>query len=51
MHLSFYTGGAIVTITLISLIAKIPPNGIADSIGLDIIDPSPRYLAFVKALH
>ncbi len=31
--------------------SKIPPNGITDSIGLEIINPPQQYLAFVKALH
>ncbi len=31
--------------------SKIPPNGLTDSIGLEIIDPPPKYIEFVKALH
>ena len=30
---------------------KVPPNGLTDSIGLEIIDPPAKYLDFVKALH
>jgi len=31
--------------------SKIPPDGLTDSIGLEIIDPPPLYIEFVKALH
>jgi hypothetical protein len=30
---------------------KVPPNGMTDSIGLEIIDPPAKYLEFVKTLH
>jgi len=30
---------------------KIPPNGLTDSIGLEILDPPPQYIEFVKTLH
>ena len=30
---------------------KIPPNGLTDSIGLEIIDAPLQYIEFVKALH
>ena len=30
---------------------KIPPNGMTDSIGLEIIDPPMQFVEFVKALH
>lgn len=30
---------------------KVPPNGMTDHIGLEIIDPPQKYLEFVKALH
>lgn len=31
--------------------SKIPPNGLTDCIGLEIIDPPSQYIEFVKALH
>lgn len=31
--------------------AKVPPNGLTDCIGLEIIDPPMQYIRFVKALH
>jgi hypothetical protein len=30
---------------------KIPPNGMTDSIGLEIIDPPKQYIDFVKTLR
>jgi hypothetical protein len=30
---------------------KVPPNGLTDSIGLEIIDPPSQYIKFVRALH
>lgn len=30
---------------------KIPPNGLTDSIGLEIIDPPLKYIEFVRALQ
>ena len=30
---------------------KVPPNGMTDCIGLEIIDPPKQYIEFVKALH
>ena len=30
---------------------KIPPDGMTDSIGLEIIDPPEKYFEFVKTLH
>lgn len=30
---------------------KVPPNGMTDSIGLEIIDPPPQYIEFIKTLH
>lgn len=30
---------------------KLPPDGLTDSIGLEIIDPPPEYSEFVKSLH
>jgi hypothetical protein len=30
---------------------KVPPNGMTDSIGLEIIDPPPQYIKFIKTLH
>jgi hypothetical protein len=30
---------------------KIPPDGLTDSIGMEIIDPPLKYIEFVKALH
>jgi hypothetical protein len=30
---------------------KVPPNGMTDSIGLEIIDPPKQFVEFVKALH
>jgi len=30
---------------------KVPPNGMTDSIGLEIIDPPPQYIEFVKTLR
>lgn len=30
---------------------KTPPNGLTDSIGLEIIDPPLQYIEFVRALH
>jgi hypothetical protein len=30
---------------------KIPPNGLTDSIGLEIIDPPLQYVEFVRALR
>ena len=30
---------------------KVPPNGLTDCIGLEIIDPPKQYIEFVKALH
>jgi hypothetical protein len=29
---------------------KSPPNGLTDSIGLEIIDPPPQYIEFIRAL-
>jgi len=31
--------------------SKIPPDGLTDSIGLEIIDPPLKYIEFVKALR
>lgn len=31
--------------------SKIPPDGLTDSIGMEIIDPPPKYIEFVKALR
>lgn len=31
--------------------SKIPPNGLTDCIGLEIIDPPLQYIEFVKSLH
>jgi hypothetical protein len=31
--------------------SKIPPNGMTDSIGLEIIDPPAQYIEFVKTLN
>jgi hypothetical protein len=31
--------------------SKIPPDGLTDSIGLEIIDPPLKYIEFVRALH
>ena len=31
--------------------SKVPPNGLTDCIGLEIIDPPPKYIEFVRALH
>jgi hypothetical protein len=30
---------------------NVPPNGLTDSIGLEIIAPPPKYIEFVKALR
>jgi hypothetical protein len=30
---------------------KVPPNGLTDSIGLEIIDPPLRYIEFVRTLR
>lgn len=30
---------------------KIPPNEMTDSIGLEVINPPPKYIEFVKALQ
>jgi hypothetical protein len=30
---------------------KIPPDGLTDSIGLEIIDPPPQYIEFVRVLR
>jgi len=30
---------------------KVPPNGLTDSIGLEILDPPPQYIEFVRTLH
>jgi len=30
---------------------KFPPDGLTDSIGLEIIDPPPKYIEFVRALR
>ncbi|MEW6585942.1 MAG: PilZ domain-containing protein [Nitrospirota bacterium] len=30
---------------------KTPPNGLTDSIGLEVVDPPVQYLAFVKAIQ
>ena len=30
---------------------KVPPDGMTDSIGLEIINPPKKYIEFVKALH
>ncbi len=31
--------------------SKVPPNGLTDCIGLEIINPPPKYIEFVRALH
>lgn len=31
--------------------SKIPPDGLTDSIGLEIIDPPSKYIEFVRALR
>jgi hypothetical protein len=31
--------------------AEIPPDGVTDSVGLEIVDPPPRYVSFVKNLR
>jgi len=31
--------------------SKVPPDGLTDSIGLEIIDPPSKYIEFVKALR
>ena len=31
--------------------SKIPPDGLTDSIGLEIIDPPPKYIEFLRALR
>jgi len=30
---------------------KVPPNGLTDSIGLEILDPPRQYIEFVRTLH
>jgi len=30
---------------------KVPPNGMTDSIGLEIIDPPRQYIEYVRTLH
>jgi PilZ domain len=30
---------------------KVPRNGLTDSIGLEILDPPPQYIEFVRMLH
>ncbi len=30
---------------------KLPPNGLTDSIGLEIIEPPSQYIEFVRTLH
>lgn len=31
--------------------AKTPPEGVTDSVGLQVINPPERYVSFVRALH
>jgi hypothetical protein len=31
--------------------SKIPPNGLTDCIGIEIIDPPAQYIEFVRSLH
>ena len=31
--------------------SKMPPDGLTDSIGLEIIDPPQEYISFVRALY